>query len=328
MSSDRREPSEKTLTVVDIPGCGLGLQAVRTLESGTVVLQESPIAILRSTSLHKAFATDGELRRYSVLPAAAQGCSPYADEQWWPAPARASEQVIKRFAELEFAKLSHLQQVKWMSLVDSFSPPSVGQPSPGNVVRSNAFTNSATGDNYLFELLCRANHSCAPNLSRSFQGDMVLVKMLRRAAKGEALCLSYLSEADLGRPTEERRELLHRRFNFLCECTRCGPVGEAPSCDALDVEEALVGTEGASIEGGEDVVDVCDSTQGPLPGLRTCAAGTITAAQAAVSAQLHACTAQLRSVAPGSDVQALLASMGACAEALQSLERAQRDLSD
>jgi hypothetical protein len=56
MSSDRREPSEKTLTVVDIPGCGLGLQAVRTLESGTVVLQEAPIAILRATSLHKAFA--------------------------------------------------------------------------------------------------------------------------------------------------------------------------------------------------------------------------------------------------------------------------------
>ena len=93
-----------------------------------------------------------------------------------------------------------------MALADAFSPSPA--KSPGNVLRSNAFTNAATGDNHLYELMSRANHSCSPNMSRTFDGHTDVVSMLRGVARGEALTVSYLRDGDLARPTEERYYLL------------------------------------------------------------------------------------------------------------------------
>ena len=211
--------------VVPTPQCGgLGLRALRRIPVGTDVLREAPIATLTSSALQDAVRSDPELSRLVAArsAASAHSAAPWSDEQWWPAAVPASTQVIVRFAELEFAKLSDDKKARWMALADSFSPVDEAKKSPGNVIRSNAYTDPATGDNHLFELMSRANHSCAPNVRRSFYGAVAVVSTLCDVEAGTDLCISYLSDRDLARPTHERRALLRDKFNFVCECERCG----------------------------------------------------------------------------------------------------------
>ena len=206
------------------------MQVQRSLSEGEVVLRETPIAIVRADALHEACISDPVLRSYVMRAGADE--SPWDDYQWWPAAKVASSEVIERFATLEFARLGSRQQQRWMSLVDSFSTPPA--KSPGNILRSNAFTQPATGDNYLFELLSRANHCCRPNMRRSFAGEVAVVTTTRAVAAGEELLLSYLSDSDLQRSTEERRALLRDKFNFVCECERCGPCPPLAAADRAD----------------------------------------------------------------------------------------------
>jgi hypothetical protein len=206
--------------VVPIRGCGYGMRARRNIRRGEVVISESPIAVLGAEALHLVLRSDPMLQACVQQARSAQ--SQWRDSQEWPAQARATDVVIQRFAERVFVGLGPDQQRRWMALVDSFSQPP--DKSPGNVVRSNAFTDTSTGDNMLFELLSRANHSCAPSMSRVFRGHGVVVHTTRDVGGGEELTISYLSEMDLQRPAEERRQLLRSRFNFFCECDRCGPL--------------------------------------------------------------------------------------------------------
>ena len=189
------------IAVVPAPGCGgLGLKAQRALQAGDIIHREvPPVAILRASALCDAFQSDPVIQ--ALLQPRAPTQPGYGDDQWWSVPTRASIEVIDRFAQLEFDKLPPLQQQKWMSLVDSFSTPPL--KTPGGVFRSNAFTDVATGDNYLYEVLCRANHSCAPNIRRSFVGDMAVVTALRDVDEGEPSWASY-SGRHLPPPTRPR----------------------------------------------------------------------------------------------------------------------------
>lgn len=235
--------------VVPIAGSGLGARATVSLpEPHAVVLREAPIATLGNEQLHKLMDTDTTLQTL-IMQAAGRvpetATNGWSDEEFWPTARPASTEVIERFAELVYASLSRPQQERWMSLVDSFT---ADIKSPGGVLRSNAFTDRASGDSHLFQTLSRFNHSCAPNVSRAFHGRVVVVTTLRAVAASEQLCISYLSDADLARPTAERRAMLRERFAFDCECARCGArrhgaglVAEPTTsrCRAEDVSEVV-----------------------------------------------------------------------------------------
>jgi len=289
---------ESATDVVRVPGCGYGLRATRDLSSGEVILREAPIVTLRMSALHEAFHTDAQLRTL-----AAPACSsPWADDTWWPPTVRASSDFIERFAEIEFDKVSADQQQRWMDLVDSFSTPPA--KTPGNVLRSNAFTEPTSGDNLLYTRLCRANHSCAPNLSVSIPADGVaVVSMQRDARRGDALTLSYLSAANLSLPAHERRELLRTRFRFWCRCNRCC-CAEVPDPTPPAVAPAA-------------------ATGWTLPECQPELA--LAAAQAALQRHLSVCAAQLAQ-RRGRDDRHELATVRACAEALHATERARRAL--
>ena len=90
------------------------------------------------------------------------------------------------------------------------------------IFRTNAYNHDETSGGRLYELLSRANHSCVPNLERAFVGETVVVTARRKVAKGGELCTSYLDQ-DADQSTEERRAMLKSKYNFVCECERCGP---------------------------------------------------------------------------------------------------------
>lgn len=284
------------------PGLGYGLRARRRLASGAVVLRDPPIAVLRATALHEALESDRKIRDLAAAGSSKENSSsPWTDSNYWPAPERASTGIILRFAELEFNKLPAPKQEAWLSLADAFSRGT--DKVPGNVLRSNAFTNIATGDNHLFERISRANHCCHPNMRRSFDGDIGVLSMLRDARPGEALSISYLSDADLEQPTEQRRALLKTRFNFYCECERCGPMSsqakpeeqvvaaaQAVAEEAVAVVEAAATAEQVAAEAAAEKVAMAAAAAGSASSDATTA---LEAAQAALSWHLQACAAQL-----------------------------------
>jgi hypothetical protein len=204
------------VVVASIEGRGYGWVAMRDLPRGTIVLREAPIAALRASALHEYIDTQSHSRQ---SPRTAMRESQWNDAQWWPSATQASEDVIACVAELEFAKCADHEKQKWMSLADSFSTPPTKLP--GNIIRSNAFTQVETGDNLLYEHMSRANHSCTPNMCRHFVGDILIASLTQDVCKGEEMVISYLSDSNLEKDTETRRGLLRSRFNFICTCERC-----------------------------------------------------------------------------------------------------------
>ena len=291
--------------IVHESGCGFGLRANRDLAQGTTVFTESPIHVLTASAFQEACTSDADLRSFMRLRTVDD--SPWDESQWWPERIRATSVVIDRFAHLEFAKLTASKQQRWMSLVDSHSSAS---KTPGGVVRSNAFTDASTGDNFLFGLLSRANHSCAPNMARSFVGVRAKVTMLHAACSGDNLHISYLADADLARPTAERRALLRERFNFFCECKRCGTaVGAgAASPTAPDFRAQPLAIDATVVDGCRGIDDALE------------------AARAAVYGHLHACASQpTQEDAHPMATAAQLGTLRACAKVLKAAVRARQE---
>ncbi|KAL1895870.1 hypothetical protein Sste5346_004967 [Sporothrix stenoceras] len=63
-----------------------------------------------------------------------------------------------------------------------------------------------------------ANHACIPNATRSFIGDMMVVRAVRDLAKGEEVFMTYLSVRD---SFEKRQKEMAQSYGFNCECRLC-----------------------------------------------------------------------------------------------------------
>ena len=78
------------------------------------------------------------------------------------------------------------------------------------------------GARVLFPIAARVNHSCAPNLTKHYEGFRAIVTTLREVEEGEELMISYLGE-EVDKSTSERRARLKAKYNFDCCCTMCEP---------------------------------------------------------------------------------------------------------
>ena len=105
----------------------------------------------------------------------------------------------------------------------------------GGVVRTNSYgfrsdyaESSAAGgsaggsqamDAGLYRILCRANHSCAPNVRKEFlEGGRVRVYATKPIGDGQEI-LSCYGGSHL--PVGQRRDYLRSRYAFWCQCDRC-----------------------------------------------------------------------------------------------------------
>lgn len=74
----------------------------------------------------------------------------------------------------------------------------------------------------VFEIGCRINHACAPNLETSWNvrlGQQIWTAM-RDIRKGEELTGTYLYDIE-SHDTEYRRSELKKHWGFECECDAC-----------------------------------------------------------------------------------------------------------
>ena len=210
--------STKHVLVAHIPQHGYGMRAQCNFSRGEQILREKPIATSWDVSVHQNDRLIQELMRQLQPYLGIEGGCPAADA--------IMDRVLQRVTELDYAELAERDQTRWMSLVDSFSTPPA--KTAFNIWKSNAYAKEGDeevmGGN-LYELLSRANHSCAPNVSKHVWegGNVVTAVAMRDITAGEELFICYLPEV-MGEPTSRRRELLREKYNFTCECKRCGPI--------------------------------------------------------------------------------------------------------
>ncbi|OBZ67855.1 SET domain-containing protein 5 [Grifola frondosa] len=78
----------------------------------------------------------------------------------------------------------------------------------------------------VFLLGARLNHSCAPNVARSWDScaRTMTFRALRDISAGEELCVNYV---DVLGTRAQRAEELKGAFGFLCACEECASEGEA-----------------------------------------------------------------------------------------------------
>lgn len=295
---------------------GYGMVAGRDLFQGTIVLREKPIAILRASVLQEAVA--------DLWPELTELRKEWHEKRSWPEEVHAPPVVIQRFAEKVFSTCTAKDQLRWLSLADAFAKTEHAK-SAGGVARTNSVTDVDTGDCYLFEHLSRANHSCSPNMqfrlpAFACDGGAVTLSMRSDAPRGSALTISYIAPDDLERSTAERRALLWEKFNFVCECERCGPAH-----DDSWMASAPGGAQPEAAQSAE-VVEAADVADTALNTKTHDTRAVLDAASTAVSAHLQACAALL-GAASSPPPAPLLVTVRACAEALKATEGAQLALS-
>lgn len=74
---------------------------------------------------------------------------------------------------------------------------------------------------FIFDTLCRINHSCIPNLEHYTDDDDRIYCVVARPIKaGEQLFINYVSEMEF-QSTEERKKYIKETWHFDCKCQKC-----------------------------------------------------------------------------------------------------------
>lgn len=86
----------------------------------------------------------------------------------------------------------------------------------------NAYMDPGMTRQLLFPILSKANHSCVANAAvRVHDGISGEIVCLRPISEGEEVTVSYLTNQQLGMPTQYRQSRLSELWEFTCSCARC-----------------------------------------------------------------------------------------------------------
>ncbi|UKZ67652.1 uncharacterized protein TrAtP1_008807 [Trichoderma atroviride] len=70
-----------------------------------------------------------------------------------------------------------------------------------------------------------ANHSCLPNATRAFIGDMMIVRALREIPVGGEILMQYVPQ---DKPFDKRQEVVENHYGFKCDCDLCRAEAKVP----------------------------------------------------------------------------------------------------
>ena len=209
--------SNGTVAAASSVGRGYGLFAMRPITCDETFHREEPIM---ANHWDDALLEDPEVAELigQIIPYAQAARGKVGAARYPPAAVAIVGRVVELMAARLYKQMPAVGQRRLMALCDSLATPPT--KTPGGVFRSNAF-HVGEMDGCVFEVLSRANHSCAPNIAKRFDRDSVAVHALRDIATGEELLISYLPEDMENASSEQRRELLRLKYNFVCQCVRC-----------------------------------------------------------------------------------------------------------
>ena len=276
------------VAVQKVPRAGRGLVATQDIAEGELILAENPVALVRTG------ADDGIVVASSSVLSAEQG---HTVERLYGALVSAIQGAVSSDAQkrAKVAVLTDGgdEEALRVPLVGEFLPPPPAAadanasaegaarpplpPSDGapalsadtirGIMMHNAFVFTPAEDLGrsaeeargfgLWPFAAMLNHSCAPNASRVFvQNGVMLCRASRAIAAGEQICWPYF---DIFQP-DERRAAKAREWGFECACRRC-----AGSCATR--ASTMAAAEAAEIlglaPGAGDAADAADAAEAP-----------------------------------------------------------------
>ena len=261
MADFARRAGDK-VELVAIDGCGRGLRALVDIAEGEIIISEPPLyavhpealsapAFMRRPDVARLFAVvEAGYDNDAYTPAAESALNAALDLHAKDGVASLGTGEASRFWALDdcFRRPAAGDAVEIAGLVSERGRPLNGLrgrvdcsdgerwavatargrksvrgrnlKTAGGIFRTNAYFDGGSG--YVFETLCRANHSCAPNCAKAMSDRggrrVVDVIALRAVPRGEEITVSYLK---LDAPGAARRAYLREKYNFDCRCARC-----------------------------------------------------------------------------------------------------------
>ena len=176
--------------VVKIANAGFGVEALRDLQAGEILLTEKPLIVV------EAGIKDENI-------------------SW-----REKVQYLQR----KVSNLPKKKQKMFMSLHDCKQEDGKGKSISG-IFRTNNFAlgpDPRHADHGVFHLSSRLNHSCFPNCETVWNQETGVqsVIVIRETLRGEELTLCYLNEDDRYSDVDKRRHKLEQ-YGFFCTCKAC-----------------------------------------------------------------------------------------------------------
>ena len=167
------------------------LQATSNIDAGEVILEERPLLTWK---------------RGSVLETAQNAITAFAE-----LPQVVQEQIRGYYSPPELPPALSIIQ-------NSFSRQDLKLLSMLEVCCSGTLEGSAA----LFHHVACANHSCRPNaVIRTKEDRELRIMALRSIVRGNEICISYINEDLLLKPSNLRRRILQKSWGFHCNCPRC-----------------------------------------------------------------------------------------------------------
>lgn len=184
-------------------GRGFGVVAVERIHEGERVLAEQPLVAVYVDG----WAFDNSLNN---VPSASSSHSPSEIAEY------------NRLIEAALDSCSTAHQSHFWELADVFAGCAAdGQRSKTalGIMRTNAFQYGSIAS--AFRVACRLNHSCNPNVHRTWQehGTRLVMHATRDIEAGTEICQSYI--ANLFCSFDQRQERLQNGWGFRCQCEAC-----------------------------------------------------------------------------------------------------------
>lgn len=97
-------------------------------------------------------------------------------------------------------------------------------------ISKNVFQDSESyAVEYIYDVLSIVNHSCAPNMGLTSEGNIGYGVTVRPIKKGEQIFIDYYFSDYLDMPTDRRKQVLMDIWGFDCKCTKCSAEGQSGS---------------------------------------------------------------------------------------------------
>ncbi|KAK0201988.1 hypothetical protein DFS33DRAFT_1351269 [Desarmillaria ectypa] len=211
--------------VVDLPGRGKGVVAVRDIQRGELVIREKPLFIV-----------------------------PYSTSD---SPAALISHHVKSLNGLDYHAFFNLSYVNFPKNMD----PEVHRDEVALAIfETNAV---AAGEGVgIFPRMARLNHGCSSAFNvvyswRQAEGEIV-VHALQNISRGQELLTTYTNTK---RPRKERREFLSNHYGFHCACSVCSlPPSQSQASDerlnSISGLYKLFSTWGTHSISGTEAIDV------------------------------------------------------------------------
>ena len=223
-TADQAFINKSIFECVRIEGKGNGLQAIKDISYGEVIIIEEPVMQIEKVVIKKA----NPWRKLEKFPESMRESMKTQLEGQLLQLNETSEKCLKEY----FNKISSDKQTEVMRLYDCHQ---VKEKTLLGIVSTNGLIQQ-NGKTLVFIEISKLNNSCLPNVAFEFVPPYGRIFAVKDIKKGEELCMDYGGYGSRFSSLKDRKEMLKDKYDFECGCELC----TMDECDYRIIESARV----------------------------------------------------------------------------------------